>query len=165
MTDIFTTTAVTLGIVIAVVVVLRQRRTGRRVPPPPTTARPPAPPPPDPAARAREYAARAERGARRADAAARQAAREALASAKGWHLYNPAEHTLEREHPAGTAEFDAAAARVGFTPEERAAAREIRVWHPYYKDGLSSFIYHYHDLLDADGNVIAQRLDAEDIRE
>ena len=82
-----------------------------------------------------------------------------------FHAYDPGQHTLEGYYQRGTADFDEALRAVTFPAEAEAAARAIRVWHPYYRDGLSSFIYHYHDLLDAHGRLIAQALDAEDIRE
>lgn len=81
------------------------------------------------------------------------------------HEFNPREHTLEGKYLRGTPDFDQALRAVTFRSDDLGRAHAVRVWHPYYRDGLSSFIYHYHDLLDARGTVIAQALDAEDIRE
>ena len=81
------------------------------------------------------------------------------------HVFDPKEHTLEGRYARGTREYDEALRAVLFRPEDLEHAHEVRIWHPYYREGLSSFIYHYYDLLDASGAVIAQALDAEDIRE
>jgi len=88
-----------------------------------------------------------------------------MPGSKEVHAFNPAEHTLEGVYLRDTHDFEAAVRAVDFAPDDVARARSVRVWHPYYRDGLSSFIYHYHDLLDTSGTVIAQALDAEDIRE
>jgi len=66
-------------------------------------------------------------------------------------------------YEAGTETYDQTGRMASFTAEQLAQGQTIRRWHPYWKADLSSYIYHYTDLLDASGELIAQHLDAEDI--
>lgn len=92
-------------------------------------------------------------------------ARANAAKAKGWALFDPKDptHYVDGVYEAGTEAYKARSS--SFTPEEVARGRTIREWHPYWKAGLSSFIYHHTDLLDADDELIAQKTDWEDVRD
>jgi len=94
-----------------------------------------------------------------------RAARARAAKAKGWAQFNPKDPTdsIEGVYEAGTEDYEGAGLLASFTAEQLAQGRTIRKWHPFWKADLSSYIYHYTDLLDASGELIAQHLDAEDI--
>ncbi|HEX6032737.1 MAG TPA: hypothetical protein VFY90_15000 [Tepidiformaceae bacterium] len=91
-----------------------------------------------------------------------RAQREKEAETKGWALYGSSKYDhIDGEYAIGPEK----SAQFGFTAEDVARAASVRKWHPYWKAGLSSFVYHYTDLLDAEGNLIAQQSEWEDVRD
>lgn len=70
---------------------------------------------------------------------------------------------FEDEFAAGTVDYMWAGRHAGFSDALLARGDRIRTWYPCWRPGQSSFIYHYTDLLDADGQLLAQAVEPENI--